>query len=67
MGGGLYNDFGTVGFTASTVNGNTATASGGSADGGGIFNDGVVTLTGTSVVANQPNNCAPPGSVPGCI
>lgn len=51
-----------VTLTNSTVVGNSA----GSA-GGGIFNpDGTVTLNGTPVVSNTPNNCSPPGSVPGC-
>jgi hypothetical protein len=38
-------------------------------DGGGIFQDlqgGPVNLTRTATVFNTPNNCAPPGTVPGC-
>src|SRR4051812_31995007 len=38
-----------------------------SVDGGGIFNDGgSVTLHKSKVKKNTPDNCAPPGSVPGC-
>jgi hypothetical protein len=52
---------GTVTLNHSQVTGNTA------ANGGGIFNNhGTVTLSATSVTGNTPNNCAPPGSVPGC-
>lgn len=39
-------------------------------DGGGIFNAGIasrVTLLTSLVRANAPNNCAPTGSVPGCV
>ena len=35
--------------------------------GGGIYNEDSVTLSSTAVVSNTPNNCAPPGSVIGCI
>jgi hypothetical protein len=37
-------------------------------DGGGIFNDsGTVTgATATNITGNKPDNCAPPGAVPGC-
>jgi hypothetical protein len=53
---------GTVTLNHSQVIGNTA------ANGGGIFNftHGTVSLSGTSVTGNTPNNCAPSGSVPGC-
>jgi hypothetical protein len=40
------------------------------ANGGGIHNAGIpgrVTLTTSTVTANAPNNCAPPGAVPGCV
>ncbi|MGH9277018.1 MAG: CSLREA domain-containing protein [Acidimicrobiales bacterium] len=48
--------------TNSTVIGNSAASTG-----GGIFNpDGTVSLNGTAVVSNTPDNCSPPGSVPGC-
>ena len=48
----------------SHISGNTA-----GGDGGGIYNFGgtTVTLTGGSHISgNEPDNCAPPGSVPGC-
>jgi len=52
---------GTIALNHSEVSGNTA------ANGGGIFNSsGTVTLSATSVTGNNPNNCAPPGSVAGC-
>ena len=45
----------------SRVTGNTA------AHGGGIFNNGgTVTLTASSVTRNTPDNCEPPGTIPGC-
>jgi len=45
----------------SQVTGNTA------AHGGGIFNNGgTVTLSATSVTGNNPDNCEPPGTIPGC-
>ena len=40
------------------------------ANGGGIFNAGIpgrVTFTTSTATANAPNNCAPAGSVPGCV
>jgi hypothetical protein len=64
-GGGLYNGPGGVArLTGTTVIQNTAGDTG-----GGIYNatfTGAVTLTASAVVANTPNNCAPPGTVPGC-
>ncbi|MFB6780276.1 hypothetical protein ACFCX0_23235 [Streptomyces sp. NPDC056352] len=37
-------------------------------DGGGLFKQsGTVTLNGTVVRRNHPNNCSPSGSVLGCI
>ncbi|MFE1173968.1 hypothetical protein [Streptomyces sp. NPDC058773] len=61
-GGGLYNDNGSITLTTSSVTGNTATASG-----GGIYvNSGGVSLLGTAVRNNTPDNCAPSGSVMGC-
>lgn len=63
-GGGIYND-GTVSLNdSSSITGNTA-----GIDGGGIANNlgGTVTLNGSaSITGNKPDNCAPPGSVPGC-
>jgi hypothetical protein len=45
----------------------TNQAAGTGADGGGIFRpNGTVTVTGSSVAANQPNNCGNPSTVPGC-
>ncbi len=45
----------------SQVTGNTAS------HGGGIFNNGgTVTLSATSVTGNNPDNCEPPGTIPGC-
>jgi hypothetical protein len=45
----------------SQVTGNTA------AHGGAIFNNGgTVTRAKTSVTGNTPDNCEPPGTVPGC-
>jgi hypothetical protein len=52
---------GTVTLNHSQLSGNTA------ASGGGVFNfRGTVTLSMTSVTSNTPDNCAPPGSLPGC-
>jgi hypothetical protein len=37
------------------------------AHGEGIFNNGgTVTLAKTSITGNTPDNCEPPGTVPGC-
>ncbi|MBL1118325.1 hypothetical protein JK364_39055 [Streptomyces sp. 110] len=66
-GAGLSNlstSFGTATATLvdSRVTRNTAITAG-----GGIDNQaGQVTLTNTKVVDNEPDNCAPEGSVPGC-
>ncbi|MBP8532004.1 hypothetical protein [Streptomyces sp. MK37H] len=60
-GGGLLNQSGrTATLQSTTVSGNRA------GDGGGIYNRGTVNLVASSVFANTPNQCAPPGSVPGC-
>ncbi|MFG2982622.1 hypothetical protein ACGFYQ_15405 [Streptomyces sp. NPDC048258] len=65
QGGGIRTDGGTVNLTDSEVRRNTA--NGGIGSGGGIRNnDGTVTLDRTTVRDNRPDNCAPPGSVPGC-
>jgi hypothetical protein len=67
VGGGIYNLFGTVTLNNSgSITGNTA-----GTDGGGIYNNftfgGLATLNDiSSITGNNPNNCAPPGSVPGC-
>jgi hypothetical protein len=66
-GGGIFNlALGTVALKyGSRITGNTASSSGG----GGIFNaDGAVTgATAANITGNAPDNCAPPGSVPGCV
>jgi hypothetical protein len=70
-GGGIANDIplpgpmpllgGQLTLNHSQVTGNTAS------HGGGIFNNGgTVTLSATSVIGNNPDNCEPPGSIPGC-
>jgi hypothetical protein len=69
LGGGIYNDggagTGTLSLTHSALTRNSA--SGGPGSGGGIYNDGgAVTLTHSTVRNNDPDNCAPPGSVPSC-
>ncbi|MER6919829.1 hypothetical protein ABT314_12545 [Streptomyces spiralis] len=66
FGGGIRNIGGPVTLTNSTVDHNQA-----GTDGGGIYNTSVfgtatVTLNRSRVFTNTPNNCAPPGSVPGC-
>jgi hypothetical protein len=81
MGGAIFNLFGQVAITNSTVSGNTAqggnatgsgnNVSGGSAFGGGIFNlDGTMTLTETTVAQNvdtagQGTNGGSPGQADG--
>ncbi|MEV6839401.1 right-handed parallel beta-helix repeat-containing protein [Streptomyces sp. NPDC051133] len=62
QGGGILNIEGTARLTSSAVTGNRAGA------GGGIFKvgDGSVVLTRSRVSGNTPDNCEPPGSVPGC-
>jgi hypothetical protein len=68
-GGGIYNGTGAKAkITSSTVTGNSA--SGATAQGGGIYNAGAVgdvTIPASSVTSNSPDNCAPAGSVPGCV
>jgi hypothetical protein len=61
FGGGVVN-FGALAMTGSRVLDNTAAA------GGGIANQegGTVTLTGTRVAGNIPDNCEPPGTIAGC-
>lgn len=64
-GGGLYNGSGTSTLTSSAVTGNSA--SGATAEGGGIYEEtGSVVLEKSRVSGNTPDDCAPPGSVPGC-
>jgi predicted outer membrane repeat protein len=65
-GGAIYNAAdATVTVGHSRITGNFAGADGG----GGIYNagtDGAVTLTGSHVAHNDPDNCAPTASVTGC-
>jgi hypothetical protein len=65
FGGGILNEVFTnskLAINASQVVQNTATGTG-----GGIFNEaGTVSLGAATVTSNTPNNCFPPGSVPGC-
>ncbi|MER7468999.1 hypothetical protein [Streptomyces sp. NPDC097981] len=65
-GGGIFNDGGgTTALTSSTVVRNTA--NGGPVSGGGIFNaSGTVTLDGSRVRNNIPDNCAPENTISGC-
>jgi hypothetical protein len=68
-GGGIHNaGGGMVTLDATTVTLNRANLLDGGASGGGIFEaSGTVILqNGSSVTDNTPDNCAPPGSVPGC-
>jgi len=67
QGGGIYNvNGGTMALTRSAVEGNTA--DGGPGSGGGVYKaSGTVTLDRSGVRKNNPDNCAPPGSVPGCF
>lgn len=62
VGGGILNR-GTVALKyGSRITGNTASG------GGGIYNDRTVTgATATNITGNAPDNCEPPGSVPGCV
>jgi len=64
QGGGLYNGR-RLNVLRSHVIGNAAVATAGPGQGGGIFSDaGSVILTGTDVLANQPDNCVP--AIAGC-
>jgi hypothetical protein len=67
QGGGIYAvNGGAVRVTLSTVEGNTA--NGGSGSGGGIFNaGGTVSFYLSLILNNNPDNCAPSGSVAGCV
>jgi hypothetical protein len=63
-GGGVFMDSGTaLTLDHSTVTNNTALAGGGIYEG---LNAGPVTLIRSTVTNNTADNCAPPGSVPGC-
>jgi hypothetical protein len=67
QGGGIYDvNGGTMTLTRSAVEDNTA--DGGPGSGGGIYNaSGTVTLDRSWARTNNPDNCAPSGSVPGCF
>jgi predicted outer membrane repeat protein len=61
-GGGIWAQ-GDTDFTGTPITGNDAAA------GGGIYGDGpavTVALASSPVTGNTPDNCEPPGSVPGC-
>jgi hypothetical protein len=61
QGGGVAHAVGSTSLNESRVTGNRA------GDGGGIYKaSGTLTLDGSVVRGNRPNNCSPPGSVPGC-
>ena len=65
QGGGVFNA-GSLTIERSLLERNVATAS--IAAGGGVFNSAGTAVFNRSVVRNnQPDNCSPPGSVPGCI
>jgi hypothetical protein len=71
VGGGIANaNFGfppTGGSGVLTIKGSKITGNSASGTGGGIINqDGTVTLTGSQVVGNTPDNCEPPGTIAGC-
>lgn len=62
-GGGIANWYGAFTLNDSTVRGNSARFGGGIY----IFGGGPFTVTGTSAITdNDPDNCYPPASVPGC-
>jgi hypothetical protein len=64
IGGGIYNGLDShLTLADSTIADNSSK----SLPSGGIYNNGTVTIAaGTEITGNQPNNCAPPGSIPGC-
>ncbi|CAM5349720.1 right-handed parallel beta-helix repeat-containing protein [Streptomyces aurantiogriseus] len=62
-GGGLYNNTGTTRLISSRVTDNTAQ----NGQGGGVYlAGGSVSLTAALVAGNDPDQCAPAGSVSGC-
>lgn len=73
-GGGLYQgrrnqQGGVASLIGGQVTENAAGGLGTGGRGGGIFRDeggGSVTVSGTRVVLNRPDQCAPAGAVPGC-
>ena len=76
LGGGIVNAIFFAGQPTPTllVNNSQVTGNSASGDGGGIVNisfdptvpAGTVTLNHTDVNSNTPDNCVPPGAVPGC-
>ena len=68
IGGGIANANGGIpGSGVLAINGSKITGNSASAGGGGIVNlGGTVTLTGTKVTGNVPDNCEPPGTITGC-
>jgi predicted outer membrane repeat protein len=65
LGGALYNN-GTTTLDRSRVELNLAV--GATAGGGGIFNAaGTVTITGSILTKNGPDNCQPLSGIPGCV
>jgi len=65
-GAGVFAAGGSNALIGTLITGNRAV--GPNAEAGGIFDLGMaqVTLTDSVVVANVPDNCAPPGAIPGC-
>jgi predicted outer membrane repeat protein len=62
QGGGIYNDDDLT-VASSNIKGNFADENGG----GGIFNDDeTVSLSRTNVTGNEPENCVPLNTIPGC-
>jgi predicted outer membrane repeat protein len=62
VGGGILNGGPSLTIGHTVVTGNTAAS-----DGGGIYTRaGTVSLSGSAVTRNNPDNCAPPGAVAGC-
>ena len=62
---GTFNSAGTTTLQGIAVVTNRSVGTG--ADGGGILRpNGTVTITGSAVAANQPNNCGNPSTVTGC-
>lgn len=67
FGGGIYNGV----YTVTTLYGSRVTGNVASESGGGInvftgMDHGSVTLRGTTVAENSPDNCSPPDTVAGC-
>ncbi len=66
-GAGLSNFSSPLGTATATLVDSLVTRNTAITAGGGIDNQaGQVTLTNTKVIDNEPDNCAPEGSVPGC-